>query len=338
MAFTYQKTGADLTKRKALGESNKLFNSMGEKEYESSLKAIITMTLRKTPQATERNTAVPDKDISFNLAHIPSKNIGASKEDDGRREYNNTAINGFIVPVSTLKVAREQSDLTQDWFENTIKEAIPTIELGKESWSWERYSNLRNSVTNHNQDAAREVNGQLDQRNITGQVRKKLRARLMAEKRKVLSTYSVDVNITIIHNIYDSYFVKNFKDNKDIVDYFSSRTKLYSRNVTKRMSIPVSSMDELEKVFKAIKNLEFDYNKLQVVDKQKVVELSQEPAKEEYIISDDQLAAELGFEDNSETLDNESFDNLDELFSLFHQSGDMNPLENKNAENPDSLS
>jgi len=338
MAFTYQKTNVDLTKRKALGESNKLFNSMGEKEYESSLKSVITLSLRRTPRASEKNTVVPDKDISFHLTKVPSKNIGATKDDDVRLEYTNSALCGFITPVDTMKTAREQTDLLHSWFDRTIKEAIPSISLGGHSLDWETYAQHRNSITNHNQNAARQVAGQLDQINAQGQMRKKMRAELMARSRMVLSAYTVDISITTTHNIYDSYFVKNFKDDKDIVDYFESRTKLYSRNVTKRISIPVSTMQELEAVFKTIKNLEFNFKNLEVIDKKKVIELCQEPTNESFIQSDDDLASELGFNDNAEVIDNDSFDNLEQLFSLFHSDSNGPVLENENAQRPDSLS
>lgn len=339
MAFVYQKQGQDLTKRKSLGEASKLFNSMGEKEYESSLKVQMTVNLRRTPRASKENTIVPDIDISKRLTRIPSKSIGASKiDEDGQQKYQNAAICGFIVPVNTLIQAKDQSDIIQEWFEDSVKEAIPNIELGGKSISWDKYSDFRQKVTNFNQNVARQVVGQLDARNVQGQIRQKLRAELMAKSRMVLSNYAVDINIMITHNIYDSYFVKNFEDDKEIVDYYSSRTKLYSRNLTKRISIPVSSMEELDRVFQILKGLKFDFNKLQVLAKKKVVELSQHPAKEEFIQSDENLASELGFNDNTEVLDNESFESLDDLFSLFHHDIDGPINENENAIKPDSLS
>ena len=299
----------------------------------------MTVNLRRTPLASNENTIVPDIDISKRLTRIPSNNIGASKVDeDGQQKYQNAAICGFIVPVNTLIQAKDQSDIIQEWFEDSVKEAIPNIELGGKSISWDKYSDFRQKVTNFNQNVARQVVGQLDARNVQGQIRQKLRAELMAKSRMVLSNYAVDINIMITHNIYDSYFVKNFEDDKEIVDYYSSRTKLYSRNLTKRISIPVSSMAELDRVFQILKGLKFDFNKLQVLAKKKVVELSQHPAKEEFIQSDENLASELGFNDNTEVLDNESFESLDDLFSLFHHDIDGPINENENAIKPDSLS
>lgn len=339
MAFNYQKHGGDLTKRKALGQSSKLFNSMGEKEYESSLKSIISVSLRKTPLATREHTVVPDKDIELNLAHIPSKSIGASKGDDGRKEYNNTSICSFIVPVSTQRGAKAQSDLIQNWFQDTIKKAIPHIELANKQISWDLYEEHRRSITNHNQNVARQVGGLLDQRNVTGQLRKKIRAELMSKQRMVYTMYTVDVSIMIVHNIYDSFFVKNFKDDKEKVDYFESRTKLYSRNITKRVSIPVSSMEELQKVFEAIKALNFSTNKLEVLDKAKVIELSQAPSDSKFIKSDEILAEELGFSNTTETVESESFDDLQSMFALFHHGSDRSPIvEDDNVKKPDSLS
>lgn len=338
MAFNYQKHGKDLTKIKALGDADKLFNSMGNKEYQSSLKADISVSLRKSPAATAENTIVPDVDIEPTLRHVPSKSIGAKKEDDGRREFNNTTICSFIVPVSTQTVAMKQADIVQQWFIDEIKGVFPVISLSGKDISWDTYDSYRQSITNYNQNVASQVGGQLDQRNVTGQVRKKLRAMLMQKGRKVLTTYSVDITVNITHSIYNSYIQKNFKDSIENVDYYESRTKLYSRNITKRMSIPVSNMNELRRVFEVIKDLNPNFKELEVIDKQKVVELSQTPADESFIKSDEELAHELGFNSNTEILEDESFDSINNLMSLFHSSGDTLIIENPDAKKPDSIS